>query len=38
MVASYLLRKGFQNVGSVLGSMEAWMEASYPVVVDHQGL
>jgi hydroxyacylglutathione hydrolase len=36
MVASYLLQKGFQDVGSVMGSMRAWMKASYPVVVDHQ--
>ena len=32
MVASYLLQNGYQNVGSVLGSMRAWIKASYPVV------
>jgi hydroxyacylglutathione hydrolase len=36
LVASYLLQKGFQDVGSVMGSMRAWMKASYPVVRDDQ--
>ncbi|MEN6329555.1 MAG: MBL fold metallo-hydrolase [Methanobacteriaceae archaeon] len=36
MVASYLLQEGYQQVGSVLGSMKAWMKASYPVVQNNK--
>ncbi len=35
MIASYLLQKGYHDVGSVLGSMRAWIKASYPVVQDN---
>lgn len=36
MVASYLLQKGYRDVVSVLGSMRAWINASYPVVKNNQ--
>jgi hydroxyacylglutathione hydrolase len=34
IVASYLLQKDYRDVGSVLGSMRAWMKAYYPVIQD----
>lgn len=34
IVASYLQKKGFSEVASVLGSMSAWLKASYPVITD----
>jgi len=34
MVASYLLQKGYSGVTSVLGSMNAWLKAGYPIMND----
>ena len=34
LVCSYLRKNGYANVTSVLGSMNAWNKADYPVVND----
>ncbi|MBI4284487.1 MAG: MBL fold metallo-hydrolase [Chloroflexi bacterium] len=38
LAASILLRAGYLEVGNVLGSMEAWEAAGYPVVTDRAEL
>jgi hydroxyacylglutathione hydrolase len=34
IAASILKKEGYRDVTSVLGSMNAWMKAGYPVVKD----